>query len=308
MAGWRASPGKHGKLQNRQNFSAVTVWPIRRQRNRLHPSTMFKALQKLQKMFGSRPEDEPDSRLLDGWAHSRGHQLKRVRRGEGRVIEFDCDDRRGRMEWGPSHRAYIKGRELRIRIDAGLPGQMEMMIMSRRLAQQLGGEAYQTLTSAHQTGIDADLPEEVRWLSMLERVPVPSTAAAYLLLSSSPPHAQRWLDGELLSRVSRAAERWLGDTAPLVLMTLRGRIYLRLGVTALDESVLDGARGLTEVAAVAARHCLAKPTASAEAPRSMASSPAATPSWMDSKPFAQPSVLELPLDSELDEALGMPRA
>ena len=119
---------------------------------------MFKALQKLQKMFGSRPEDEPDSRLLDGWAHSRGHQLKRVRRGEGRVIEFDCDDRRGRMEWGPSHRAYIKGRELRIRIDAGLPGQMEMMIMSRRLAQQLGGEAYQTLTSAHQTGIDADLP------------------------------------------------------------------------------------------------------------------------------------------------------
>lgn len=129
---------------------------------------MFKALQKLQKMFGSRPEDEPDSRLLDGWAHSRGHQLKRVRRGEGRVIEFDCDDRRGRMEWGPSHRAYIKGRELRIRIDAGLPGQMEMMIMSRRLAQQLGGEAYQTLTSAHQTGIDVDLPEEVRWLSMLE--------------------------------------------------------------------------------------------------------------------------------------------
>ena len=34
--------------------------------------------------------------------------------------------------------------------------------------------------------------------------------------SSSPPHAQRWLDGDLLSRVSRAAHNWLGDDAPLM--------------------------------------------------------------------------------------------
>jgi hypothetical protein len=32
----------------------------------------------------------------------------------------------------------------------------------------------------------------------------------------------------------------------------------------------------------------------------------AAPSWGDSKPFAQPSVLELPMDDEL-EAFGMPR-
>lgn len=270
---------------------------------------MFSSLHRFQRLLGSHPAAESDSRLLDEWAESRGYVAKRVRRSDGRVVEFDCiDGGAGRMEWGPSQRAYIRGRELRVRVEAGLPGSLEMLLMTRRLAEQLDSQAYETLVEGQQTGVNATLPEEVRWLSMLERVPVPSTAAAYLLLSSSPPHAQRWLDGELLSRVSRAAERWLGDTAPLVLMTLRGRIYLRLGVTALDESVLDGARGLTEVAAVAARHCLAKPTASAEAPRSMASSPAATPSWMDSKPFAQPSVLELPLDSELDEALGMPRA
>lgn len=313
MAGWRVSPGKHGKLQNRQNFSAVTVWPIRRQRNRLHPSTMFKALQKLQKMFGSRPEDEPDSRLLDGWAHSRGHQLKRVRRGEGRVIEFDCDDRRGRMEWGPSHRAYIKGRELRIRIDAGLPGQMEMMIMSRRLAQQLGGEAYQTLTSAHQTGIDADLPEEVRWLSMLEKVPVPSAAAGYVLMSSSPVHARRWLDGDLLSRVSRASNLWLGDSVPLVVMTLRGCIHLRTEAGALEEPMLDGARALAESALLSARQALLRPVDEPDAPPPAPLRPGLSSvtggrrigAMGPPSGFEHPSVLELTMDSDM-MAMSMP--
>lgn len=268
---------------------------------------MFSSLQRFQRLLGSHPASESDSRLLDEWAESRGYRLKRVRRSDGRVVEFDCaDGAAGRMEWGPSQRAYIRGRELRVRIEAGLPGSLEMLLMTRHLAQQLDSQAYETLVEGQQTGVNATLPEEVRWLSMLERVQVPSTAAAYLLLSSSPAHALRWLDGELLSRVSRAADRWLGDAAPLVLMTLRGRIYLRLGATALDESVLDGARGLAEVALVSARQCLTRPAAT-EPARHAAAPSASSPSWMDSKPFAQPSVLELPLDSELDEALGMPR-
>ncbi|MDQ5896746.1 MAG: hypothetical protein QG612_832 [Pseudomonadota bacterium] len=267
---------------------------------------MIKALQKLQKMFGPHPVEAPESRLLDVWANSRGHQLKRVRRGEGRVVEFGCDDRRGRMEWGPSQRSYIHGHELRIRIDAGLPGQMEMMLMSRRLAQQLGSQAYETLTRQHQTGIDAELPEEVRWLSMLEKVEVPSSAAGYVLMSSSPVHARRWLDADLLSRISRAGNLWLGDTAPLVLMTLRGRVYLRTEAGALEESMLDGARSLAEAAMRSARSALQRPvdepdpepapvrsdiTASTEGQRAAATGLACS--------FENPSVLELPMDSDM---------
>ena len=274
---------------------------------------MFKALQKLQKMFGSRPQDEPDSRLLDGWAHSRGHQLKRVRRGEGRVVEFDCTGIPARLEWGPSQRAYIRGHELRIRLDAGLPGQMEMMIMSRRLAQQLGGEAYQTLTSAHQTGIDADLPEEVRWLSMLEKVAVPSSAAGYVLMSSSPVHARRWLDGDLLSRVSRAANLWLGESAPLVLMTLRGRVHLRTEAGSLEPEMLDGARSLAEAAMLSARQALQRPVDEPDAPPPAPARPGISAVTKGGRigamgppsGFENPSVLELPMDSDM-MAMSMP--
>ncbi|MEY2874527.1 MAG: hypothetical protein RLZZ373_1898, partial [Pseudomonadota bacterium] len=121
-------------------------------------NAMMKTLQRLQRLLGSRTETTPDTHVLDEWAEARGHRLKRVRRGEGRVIEFDWDGRRGRIEWGPTKRAYILERELRVCIEAGLPQQLEMLLMSRSLAQRLDSQAYQTLVSDHQTGIDTSLP------------------------------------------------------------------------------------------------------------------------------------------------------
>lgn len=261
-------------------------------------TTMIKALQRFQRLLGSRAETVSDPQVLDEWAKVRGYQLKRVRRGEGRVVEFEWEGRRGRLEWGPSKRAYINERELRVCIEAGLPEHLEMLLMSRSLAQRLDSQAYKTLVSDHQTGIDTSLPEEVRWLSMLERVPVPSTVAAYVMLSSSPPHAQRWLDGDLLSRISRAAHNWLGDDAPLVLMTLRGRVYLRTEAMNTEPAMLDGACSLTEAAATSARQLLNK--ASAVVARDTTHSRSVHSSRLD-----EPSVMEIPMDSDM-MALGMP--
>jgi hypothetical protein len=261
-------------------------------------NAMMKTLQRLQRLLGSRSETDKDTHVLDEWAEARGHQLKRVRRGEGRVVEFDWEGRRGRLEWGPTKRAYILGRELRVCIEAGLPQHLEMLLMSRSLAQRLDSQAYQTLVQDHQTGIDATLPEEVRWLSMLERVPVPSTVAGYVMLSSSPPHAMRWLEGDLLSRVSRAVHNWLGDDAPLVLMTLRGRIYLRTEAQVTEASVLDGACNLAEAAAASARLLMTK--AAGVSARDVSSGRLVHASRLD-----EPSVMEIPMDSDI-MALGMP--
>lgn len=261
-------------------------------------TTMIKALQRFQRLLGSRSETASDPQVLDEWADMRGYQLKRVRRGEGRVVEFDWEGRRGRLEWGPSKRAYINERELRVCIEAGLPEHLEMLVMSRSLAQRLDSQAYQTLVSDHQTGIDTSLPEEVRWLSMLERVPVPSTVAAYVMLSSSPPHAQRWLDGDLLSRVSRAAHNWLGDDAPLVLMTLRGRVYLRTEAMNTEPAMLDGACSLAEAAATSARQLMNK--ASPATTREPVHARHVHASRLD-----EPSVMEVPMDSDM-MALGLP--
>ncbi|WP_310461182.1 hypothetical protein [Sphaerotilus sp.] len=263
---------------------------------------MIKALQRLQRLLGSRTETTTDTQVLDEWAEARGHRLKRVRRGEGRVVEFDWEGRRGRLEWGPTKRAYILERELRVCIEAGLPQHLEILLMSRSLAQRLDSQAYQTLVQDHQTGIDTTLPEEVRWLSMLERVPVPSTVAGYVMLSSSPPHAQRWLEGDLLSRVSRAAHNWLGDDAPLVLMTLRGRIYLRTEAQVTEAAMLDGACNLAEAAAASARQLMNKAasTANATVVREVSSGRLVHSSALD-----EPSVMEIPMDSDM-MALGMP--
>ncbi|MDZ7858566.1 hypothetical protein [Sphaerotilus sp.] len=261
-------------------------------------NAMMKTLQRLQRLLGSRTETtDSDPQALDGWAEARGHRLKRVRRGEGRVVEFEWEGRRGRLEWGPSKRAYIAGQELRVCIEAGLPQQLEMLLMSRSLAQRLDSQAYQTLVQDHQTGIDTTLPEEVRWLSMLERVPVPSTVAGYVMLSSSPPHAQRWLEGDLLSRVSRAAHNWLGDDAPLVLMTLRGRVYLRTEALVTEVAMLDGACNLANAAAASARLLMSKTTPVA---REVSSGRLVHTSRLD-----EPSVMEIPMDSDM-MALGMP--
>jgi hypothetical protein len=262
-------------------------------------NAMIKALQRLQRLLGSRHEATADPQVLDAWAEARGHRLKRVRNADGRVVEFDWEGRRGRLEWGPSKRAYLVGQELRVCIEAGLPQHLEMLLMSRSLAQRLDSQAYQTLVQDQQTGIDTTLPEEVRWLSMLERVPVPSTVAGYVMLSSSPPHAQRWLEGDLLSRVSRAAHNWLGDDAPLVLMTLRGRIYLRTEAQVTEATVLDGACNLAEAAAASARQLMTKAVA-VTVVREVSGSRLSNASRLD-----EPSVMEIPMDSDI-MALGMP--
>jgi hypothetical protein len=260
---------------------------------------MMNALQRFQRLLGSRHDTTTtDAQALDEWADARGHLLKRVRSGEGRVVEFEWEGRRGRLEWGPSRRAYLVDRELRVSIEAGLPQHLEMLLMSRSLAQRLESQAYQKLVKDHQTDIDATLPEEVRWLSMLEKVPVPATVAGYVMLSSSPPHAQRWLEGELLSRVSRAALNWLGDDAPLVLMSLRGRIYLRTEAHGIEPAKLDGARNLAEAAAASARSLMQK--AEVRAARQEAPSRSVHSSRLD-----EPSVMEIPMDSDI-MALAMP--
>jgi hypothetical protein len=262
---------------------------------------MMNALQRFQRLLGSRNETTTDAQVLDEWAEARGHLLKRVRSSEGRVVEFEWEGRKGRLEWGPSRRAYLLERELRVSIEAGLPQHLEMLLMSRSLAQRLESQAYQKLVKDHQTGIDATLPEEVRWLSMLEKVPVPATVAGYVMLSSSPPHAQRWLEGELLSRVSRAALNWLGDDAPLVLMSLRGRIYLRTEAQGIDPAKLDGARNLAEAAAASARGLMQKAeTRSEVAVQHQSQSRSVHSSRLD-----EPSVMEIPMDSDI-MALAMP--
>jgi hypothetical protein len=199
---------------------------------------------------------DPEAALMSDWARQHGDKFKRVRRGQGAVIGAHCEAGPMRIEWGPSQRPYIAQHEMRVRIEAQLPDALEMLLLSRSLADALEAQAFEQLTSLQQTEIDGSSPEELRWLSSFERIrmdEVPGFAQSFVLVSSAPSHARHWAAGELAVRALRARTRWLGPHAPLVLMTLRGRVYLRTEADSFDETLLDGVRSLAETAALRAR-------------------------------------------------------
>jgi hypothetical protein len=70
-----------------------------------------------------------------------------------------------------------------------------------------------------------------------------------LVLSSVGTAAEAWLQGETAQALEAALGGLLSDEPAFVLMALRGRLYLRLEAETLDESTLDAANTLFEVAA-----------------------------------------------------------
>lgn len=202
---------------------------------------------------------------LDPWSQRRGEKLKRVRGDAGFVIEASFAGRPLRVEWGPSQRDYVLGRELRLRYELGLPSSLEMLVISRDLAEHLEALTFDDLTRDQQTGIETQMPEEARWLAMYDHVPAHQLPAglrdSFAVLGAREAAADVWLEGDLGVRLVRAAGRWLGRETPLVLMTLRGRVYLRTEANALDEGLLDAVRQLGDAAALAAQRAATRPVA-----------------------------------------------
>lgn len=194
----------------------------------------------------------PDPRAMQGWARERGLALKRVREDEGVVVEGAMHGTPWRMEWGPPQRAYILERELRLRMDLGLPHGLQMLVTSRGLAEELEQSAYALFTQDMQTRIDSGMPEEMRWLAMFPKIQLATMKplkARFAAVGSVPEALAAWVDGELAQQLDAAARGWLAHDEPLVLMTLRGRLYLRIESLQPDEALLDGALALFEAAA-----------------------------------------------------------
>jgi hypothetical protein len=71
-------------------------------------------------------------------------------------------------------------------------------------------------------------------------------------MSSLEGLARRWVEGDLGLRLLRACTTWLDADRPLVLMVLRGRIYLRTqvrsSVDGLSAPVLDSVLAIVDAA------------------------------------------------------------
>jgi hypothetical protein len=220
------------------------------------------------KRIWSRQGAAPHWRDVDAWSRGHAFEFKRARADNGFVIEGSTASRRWRLEWGPSQRDYIVGQELRLRCELGLPQGMQLLVLSRPLMLELERETFARFTDGTQTKIDTNTPEEMRWLAMFPQHGFGDAVAlrAHVgAVGSSRTALARWLDGELSSAISAAAQGVLAYPTPFVLMTIRGRLSLRIGLPLIDITVLDQALALFRVAADRALQVAEAPVETASA-------------------------------------------
>jgi len=191
-------------------------------------------------------------REVSEWAERSGHAIRRAKGDEGFVVDGALQGKPWRMEWGPAQRAYIGGHELRIRMELHLPPDQQMMLLSRPLMDALERQTYEQFIDNVQTRIDARTPEEVRWLVMFPKIDLGGLnvfSAHFEAVASQPEAGRSWIEGPLANRLEREAQQGLlVADPPFVLMTLRGRAYLRLQMATPVATDMASALALFEIA------------------------------------------------------------
>src|SRR5690349_976877 len=90
----------------------------------------------------------PDFSEVSAWAKKKGYQFKRERDGHGFIVDGKFGELPWRLEWGPPQRDYIKGKELRLRMELGLPPDLQMLVVSRSLMEALEKQAFEQFTQS----------------------------------------------------------------------------------------------------------------------------------------------------------------
>jgi hypothetical protein len=211
--------------------------------------------------IGGKPEGF-DGSAVRAWAQARGFHDKRVRDDQGIVVEGGEARFAWRMEWGVPQRAYLLDRELRIRMELGIPPGMQLLVTSRQLAEEMEQSAFSLFTQDMQTQVDSSMPEEMRWIAMFPKTQLAvmkTLKSRFAATGNNPSSLSAWLEDGLAGKLEEASRTWLFEDQPFVLMTLRGRLYLRLECMQPDDFVLDG---MLTLATAAARSAIAVADAS----------------------------------------------
>ncbi|MFO1220870.1 MAG: hypothetical protein U1E89_21090 [Burkholderiaceae bacterium] len=208
-------------------------------------------LDKLSRWLGGGPDPfKPHG--IEHWARAHGARYRRVRHGEGFVVEDQRQGLHWRIEWGASHRPYVNGNELRILAEMGLHRDLQALVLNRALLEHSESMVYEHYIEGVQTSIDTQTPTEIRWLVMYPKLTgaeLRTLGARFGAVASVKPWLQQWLDGPLAPALLAAGQR-LSEKDPFVLAIARGRLTLRVAMPVPD---LDAIGRWLELFVLAAR-------------------------------------------------------
>lgn len=199
----------------------------------------------------SAPDAAPWADAIE-WARQGGHVFKRTRDGRGFAIEGHFGTQPWRLEWGPPQRYYFEGHELRLRAELELPGDLQMLVLSRALMHDLEQATFESFTDTVQTYEDDTAPEEIRWLVMFPHAEPAALGSARALVgavSLVPGTLAAWLGGPLADQLVRmAATRVIAEDQPFTLLVQRGRLSVRARLNDPESPALAAWLGLFEAA------------------------------------------------------------
>lgn len=198
---------------------------------------------------------DPEFGAVENWAKSAGFRYRHDKDAQRFMLEATSGAHALRLEWGPSQRDYITPNELRLRVDLHLPGSLQMLVMSLPLAEKLEVETFERSTQAAQTVIDMSTPEEMRWLAMFPRVDgalEKPLRSRFCVVGADATITADWVRGTLAAQLAEAAQSLLAADPPFVLMTMRGKLYLRMQIERPDPKALSECLDLFDAAAHAA--------------------------------------------------------
>jgi hypothetical protein len=190
-------------------------------------------LESLRRLLRRGPKPQELS-ALESWAGRHGHSFRRVREGDGCIIEGQSGVQAWRIEWGASQRSYIEGFELRMMAELGLPKELMVLVLNRVLMEAMEKAVYEHFVDDVQTRIDTETPPEMRWLVMFGKLSGSELGRLrdrYAAVASIKPWLTQWLGTSLNDALVGTIQAVpAGD--PVVLTIARGRLTLR---TAMDE-------------------------------------------------------------------------
>jgi hypothetical protein len=162
-----------------------------------------------------------------GWSRGAQVHLRTPRDAEGLIVDGKVDGVPWRLEWGASQRPYVLGKELRIRAELALPGDLQVIVLNKVLQEVIEKAMFEQFVEGVQTRIDTETPAEMRWVVMypkLGRGELGDLRDRYAAVSSIKPWLQAWLSGPLLTGLAALK---IDPATAFVLMIGRGRVTLR---------------------------------------------------------------------------------